>query len=51
MGFEPSSIIPLSSAAPLRPHLVSANKEISVTEEINKSILASSVTPMLQIRL
>jgi len=41
--------MPLSKAAPLRPHLVNASREISVTEDINKSILASSVTPMFRL--
>lgn len=43
-------MIPLSNAAPLSPHLVNANKEINVTEEIRRSILASRVTPIFLFR-
>lgn len=39
-------MIPLSKAAPDNPHLVNANKDINVTDEIRRSILASRVTPI-----
>lgn len=47
VNHKPSSIMPLSNAAPLSPHLVNASREINVTDEINKSILANKVTPIV----